>query len=39
MNGELKKKKEAYYLHFLLIRKDHVLCLRTREGSEPSSSG
>jgi len=22
MNGELKKKKEAYYLHFLLIRKD-----------------
>jgi len=34
-----KENKEAYYLHFLLIRKDQVLCLRTREGSEPRSLG
>jgi len=34
----IKEKKEAYYLHFLLIRKDWVLCLRTREGSESRSS-
>jgi len=34
-----KEKKKPIYLHFLLIRKDWVLCLRTREGSEPRSSG
>jgi len=34
-----KENKEAYYLHFLLIWKDKVLCLRTREGSKPRSSG
>jgi len=30
---------KVYYLQFLLIRKDYVICLRTREGSEPRSLG
>jgi len=32
------KEKKDLIIYILLIRKDYVLCLRTREGSEPRSS-
>jgi len=35
----IKEKKDQIYLHFLLFGRTNVLCLRTREGLKPRSSG
>jgi len=35
----IKEKKRPNLSTFLMIWKDMVLCLRTREGSKPRSSG